>query len=431
MIDVRKPKASSAVSFTTWTGQRRITSIGTTARFSPLAFERWRDFKEAFAPEIVERAFTETPGPIHDVADPFGGSGTTAIATQFLGAKPTTIEVNPYLADLIEAKVASYDLDEIGRALGQVCTHVRRNIQKVRADFAGAPKTFVEPGVKGRYIFSRDVASRINTYRAAIDQVSSARIRRLFKVLLASTLIPVSNVVISGKGRRYRRSWQSRSCPASRVDQLFQERVLEALYDLRLYASRACSEYAVLRGDCRRLTASIDPMDLAVLSPPYPNSFDYTDVYNVELWALGYLDGRESNTKLRNATLRSHVQIKRDMSGTSYRSTALRRTLAALRETLPKLWNKQIPDMIGAYFSDIGRVMLALGERLRQRGRIYMVVGDSRYAGVHVPTARILEQIAPAVGLELICSEACRSMRVSPQQGGQEELRETLLVFGK
>jgi len=225
--------APAAVTFATWTGQRRIANVGSTAGFSELAFERWRNFKEAFAPEIVERAFSETPGKIRHIADPFGGSGTTALAAQFLGVKPTTIEVNPYLADLIEAKLASYNLDQVGRSLAQVCTAVTKLFARQRGRFRGAPKTFVEPGVNGRYIFYGDVAQRISGYRAAIDQISSAEIRRLFKVLLGSILISVSNVVISGKGRRYRGSWQARSVPANKVDELFQQRVLQAIYDFR------------------------------------------------------------------------------------------------------------------------------------------------------------------------------------------------------
>lgn len=51
--------------------------------------------------------------------------------------------------------------------------------------------------------------------------------------------------------------------------------------------------------------------DLAVFSPPYPNSFDYTDVYNIELWTLGYIRDAASNQRLRSATLSSHVQIGR------------------------------------------------------------------------------------------------------------------------
>ena len=84
------------VRFRDWTGNRSIPSIGTNAGCSPLPFQRWRRFKEAFAPEIVERALAETPGTVRHIADPFGGSGTTALAAQFLGIKPTIIEVKSF-----------------------------------------------------------------------------------------------------------------------------------------------------------------------------------------------------------------------------------------------------------------------------------------------------------------------------------------------
>jgi len=406
-------------------------SLGTNAGALPIAFQRWRNFKEAFAPEIVERAVKETPGGVRHVIDPFGGSGTTAIAAQFLAAKPTTIEVNPYLADLIEAKLAIYDLDRVVDSFTTVCCEVFKASCGGNPIMCGAPRTFVEPGVNGRYIFSKEVARRILSYSHAINRISSLHIRRLFRVLLGSIVVSASNVVISGKGRRYRQGWRSRPVPASRVDELFQERVLEAIYDLKLYESRACRDYVVLRGDCRRMLNSVETADLAVFSPPYPNSFDYTDVYNVELWALQYLDGGQANWDLRNATLRSHVQIKRDMSGTEYPSRTLSKTLDALKRVRPRLWNRHIPEMVSAYVSDLGDVMSRLAARLRAKGRIYMVIGDSLYGGVYVPIAEILAQIAPLTGLSLIRREACRSMRVSPQQGGREELIEALLILQK
>jgi hypothetical protein len=422
---------SLSVGFKAWTGERQVVSIGTDAGSIPLPFQRWRNFKEAFAPEVIERAFTETKGQVRHIVDPFGGSGTTALAGQFLGAKPTIIEVNPYLADLIEAKLATYDLDQVGHSLATVSKEALKSGTEQRPIFRGAPKTFVEPGLNGRYIFSRAVASRIVAYAAAIRQLSSPEIRRLFRVLLASIAVSVSNVTISGKGRRYRGSWQGRSVPATRVDELFHEHVLNALYDLRLYSARACREYTVLRGDCRNLLTSVGPADLAVFSPPYPNSFDYTDVYNVELWALGYLDSPEANLELRNCTLRSHVQIRRDMTGKKYPSKALSKTLAGLRAVRSKLWNRYIPEMVSAYFSDLGDVMSQLSSRLRLEGRVYMVVGDSRYAGVRVPVADVLAQVAPSLNLRVVAAETCRSMRASPQQGGREELAETLLVLEK
>jgi DNA modification methylase len=82
-----------------------------------LPFQTWRHVKEAFAPEFVARAISESKVPVRKCLDPFGGSGMTALACQFLGVHPTTIEVNPFLADLIEAKLCTYEPDALARDL--------------------------------------------------------------------------------------------------------------------------------------------------------------------------------------------------------------------------------------------------------------------------------------------------------------------------
>mgnify|MGYP003667108246 CR=1 FL=1 len=407
------------VSFSTWTNGRVIRAVGTNAGAPCLPFQGWRRFKEAFAPELVEQAVRETRQDLGEelkgLLDPFGGSGTSALAAQFLGVKPTTIEVNPFLADLIEAKVTSYDLTKATARLGEVIDAVAKS-EPASDIFADAPRTFVEPGVNGRFIFSKKVAQRLASYRNSIDKLPENNIRRLFSVILASVAIPVSNVVVSGKGRRYRRGAAANLGDPNQVDRLFLEGILAALHDLRRYENRKCRSYVEL-------------VDVAVFSPPYPNSFDYTDVYNVELWLLGYLTGSASNRALREATLRSHVQIKRDMSVGESDSTILAKSVAALRENRGRLWNADIPEMIEAYFDDMRSVLRSVRLRLREAGRAYMVVGDSRYAGVDIPVAQILEQEAPALGYTVVRTTPFRSMRASPQQGGKPELAETLLVL--
>ena len=74
--------------------------------------------------------------------------------------------------------------------------------------------------------------------------------------------------------------------------------------------------------------------DLVVFSPPYPNSFDYTDIYNVELWALGYLGSSADNRKLRGETLRSHVQIRRAYESANGHSPKLVQTLKGMGDSL-------------------------------------------------------------------------------------------------
>jgi hypothetical protein len=403
--------------------------LGTNAGSQPIPFQRWRAFKEAFAPELVERAVAEMDRPVRHIVDPFGGSGTTGLAAQFLGVHPTLIEVNPYLADLIEAKLARYDIDEVRDSYVRLIDLVYRTRSVDPPYFSGAPKTFVEPGIDGRYLFTKENARSIAIYMRAIRKLPNPNIRRLFRAILGSCVVAVSNVVVSGKGRRYRRGWESRQSDPSRLDHLFREAAGAAIYDLHRYAARRCRDYSILRGDARSLLPSIGNIDLAVFSPPYPNSFDYTDVYNVELWTLGYLRSSQENLDLRNATLRSHVQIARDISATEYPSKRLKHTIAKLQKVRDNLWNRRIPEMVSAYISDMGGVMASLRKNLSKRGRVYMVVGDSRYAGIQIPVASILAEIAPHVGLSARSIEPFRSMRASPQQGGQYELAESLVIL--
>lgn len=417
------------VEFSDWTGERFLPTMGTNTGAAVLPFQSWYPFKEAFAPELIERALNETSGAVRHIVDPFGGSGTTALAAQFFGVKPTTIEVNPFLVDLIEAKIASINCDIATKSFKKVVKRVLKEAHPKNPEFRGAPATFIEPGYKGRYIFSKAVARRFLAYRAAIEKIEDVASRRLFRVILASTAVPVSNVVVSGKGRRYRNSWQNHSLNPNAVDELFRKGVFQALHDLSLFAARKNKKYRVLKGDARILINEVGPHDLAVFSPPYPNSFDYTDIYNVELWALGYLDSRQANSQLRRSTLRSHVQLLQDLDSGCIASETLKATVNALSDVREKLWNRNIPEMIRSYAKDMTIILAKLAASMRKSGRVYMIVGDSRYAGINVPIATILTEIAPSLCYNVKILESCRSMRSSPQQGGQLELQEALLVF--
>ena len=423
--------AKTCVAFDAWVGARDIENLGSNVGSGDLPYQSWRNFKEAFAPEIVARAVAESARPVRRVLDPFGGSGTTSLASQFLGAVPVTIEVNPYLADLIEAKLSPYEPEAVSDAFGKIVEGVWERRRSRSATFKGAPSTFVEPGLGGRYVFARSVAERIVAYKRSVDDLESESLRRLFRVLLGSTLIPASNVTVSGKGRRYRQRWQERPKSAQIVDNLFEQFVLRAIYDITRFQDRSCLEYELHRGDARTISSSVGEIDLVVCSPPYPNSFDYTDVYNLELWALGYLESSSENTALRKSTLRSHVQIKRDMSISFAVPKALSDAIHGLRSENAKLWNPYIPDMIGAYFQDMYIILKALYSNLLSHGRAYFVVGDSQYSGVIVPVAQILSHISESIGFHLVSKERFRSMRSSPQQGGRRQLSETLLILEK
>lgn len=87
--------------------------------------------------------------------------------------------------------------------------------------------------------------------------------------------------------------------------------------------------------------------------------------------------------------------------------------------------------MVEGYFFDMETVLSAIKNQLRQGGSIWAVVGDSKYANVNVRTGQILVDIAMELGLTVDRVEPFRSMRASAQQGGNNDLLESLLVFKK
>jgi hypothetical protein len=241
--------------------------------------------------------------------------------------------------------------------------------------------------------------------------------------------VGLSNVVVNGKGRKYRLGWEERQKTGRDVDTAFRATFLNIYTDLSRFSERPMREFSLHRGDSRERLADAEPADIVIFSPPYPNSFDYTDIYNVELWMLGYLRCREDNTVLRNQTVRSHVQIKRDFQAADLDSTELRRVYRALCRRRNELWDGDIAEMVRAYFGDMQVILRQIRAKLRRGGRAFLAVGNSKYAGVVVDTPKILAELAPAIGLRCVSSSPIRSMRASAQQGGRAELHESLVIL--
>lgn len=392
-----------------------------------LPFQRWFHFKEAFSPKFVADTLGALPYDVDRCVDPFGGSGTTAVTCRMLGISSIVIEVNPFLADLIEAKLTPVPAARFCATYDKLLSNLR-----VEPDdclpVEGMPPTMTEPGVKGRFVFAADIYATVRAIvRASADLPPEEA--RLIKVLLGAVLVPNSNVTINGKGRRYRRGWEMRRRSAADLIANLDEAVDMAAADLTSYSGLRRGRHVVQRGDARSALTHVEHADVAIFSPPYPNSFDYTDVYNLELWMLGYFQSGPDNHTLRHQTLRSHVQMKWRQTQRVAVSEALEATLEALRRARSDLWNPHIPEMIGFYFDDLTKVFAQLRRVLAPGRHAVVAIGDSQYGGIHVDVASILVECVRPLGFRLTERGAIRSMRNSAQHGGGFELSEHCLAF--
>lgn len=391
------------------------------------AFQRWFHFKEAFSPSFVSAAIASLGYRPRHIADPFGGSGTSAITAQLLSIDATTVEVNPFLADVIKAKVSPLSPEHLRTAAADFQARLsgtRSNISRL----SHLPPTFIEGPDKRRWIFPLPVARRLSRYLTCIDEIADPSVQRFFKVVLGAVLVDCSNVYVNGKGRRYRGAWQDNQPTPEGLDEKFATQFNTSFEDVLRFESRPRSRINVIHGDTRTALSSVtEPVDLVVFSPPYPNSFDYTDIYNVELWVLGYIESSADNIRLRNETLRSHVQINRCYDVPLNASPHLTVTLDALAEQQHELWDANIPAMVGAYFRDIEIVLEQCRRLLVPSGKVMMVVGDSRYANVRIDVATIIAEVAKSMGFGSVVIREVRQMRVSAQQGGRFQLAESIV----
>lgn len=402
--------------------------ISTNQPSTSLPFQRWFKFKEAFAPQLVLETLSKykTEG-IQRCLDPFGGCGTTGLTCQFAGVHPVLIEVNPFIADLAQAKLSRYDVDALSKDFLAVRTSVKDGIAVDLSILDEGPATLCEPGDGKRWVFPLGVIQRLLQYRAAIERLTDSTNQRLLRVLLGSIIVGVSNVTVNGKGRKYRGSWMEQQRTPSDVDVAFRQAFLNAVADIERYGRRAQNSFELLRGTCLQKVDDVEPCDLAIFSPPYPNSFDYTDIYNLELWVLGYLKTKADNKTLRQATLRSHIQAGGQHTFNMAQSAMLKSTLAELGEVRNGLWDERLPDMVGAYFDDMQILLSKLRKTLRPGGRAVIVIGESSYAGVRVRAGHITAQIARSVGFGVEKHTRLRTMRLSAQQGGEKALEERLV----
>ncbi|HBE9180655.1 TPA: DNA methylase N-4/N-6 [Serratia fonticola] len=406
--------------------------LSTAQGVSNVSFQRWFKFKEAFSPKFVHDVIKKSAINVNSILDPFGGSGTTSLTAQLMGITPTTIEVNPFLADLIESKLRNYNSEKLINDWTTIKRTVNNKKPSLESMYKNAPKTLYENinSNDNRWIFSEKIMYRLAQYRESLLCLENEDNKNLFKILLGSILIQFSNVIINGKGRRYRQNWTQLQYTVEALDFTLSQKVENAIFDIVRYSKTKLNKYNILRGDSRKLISDIDKSDLVLFSPPYPNTFDYTDIYNVELWALGYLNSSDDNKKLRTDTLRSHVQIKLT-SSTPPMSPTLKETLESLETKRKDLWNKNIPDMVGNYFHDINTILLESMRLLEHGGMAVIVIGDSKYADIKIDTTKITNELAKNIGFNIKELQEIRVMKSSAQQGWARNLSETAIYLEK
>jgi len=302
-------------------------------------------------------------------------------------------------------------------------------------------------------VFEPEILAALLRLRAAIEERAATKRQRNFLLLAwLSILEEVGSYFKEGNGIKYRNRqrrpggyvarpdghWQRARFGADQgafVDATFATRLGGMLEDTAAWSeSRHWSAQRVVEGDALEETALLEAasFDSVLFSPPYANRFDYFESQKVELWFGGFVDGYDELRTLRKRSLRSHLGAALD------RASAARPEVEALVGRIdPASYAARTPvaALLRGYFSDMAAVLGQCRRLLVAGGRCCVVVGNSAYGGVIVPTDALVARLGLDAGFQRAVVVPVRHLPVAPQQrralqgGGERWMRESVVVL--
>lgn len=389
----------------------------------------WYPFVEGYSKEFIKSIIDELPYTPSCCLEPFAGSGTTPVELQKMNINCISFEVNPFMYNLATTKMRTdYTVSGLKKNIGKIIRTLNDNFNNDIESIFPPPmytKITEKEGLES-WNFNKEVLKGILDIKYAMLQLTNSKYRNLFKIALASMLLDVSNLYRNGKCLSYKKKWKE-AIKLSRVDihNIFLAKIEEVilpdiikLNKYKLEEGKLLSNYSLCKfGDCREKVDELqnNSIDLVITSPPYLNSRDYTDTYMLELWTLDYIQDYSNLRKLRESTLRSHVQLKWG-NVELLEIDELQDAILQLEDYKEEYWNNAIPGMIKGYFMDLNILLGKLFNKMTTGGRIYLNVANSAYYGVEIKTDIIMAKIAENNGFEVLEIRAARKLNPSAQQ---------------
>jgi hypothetical protein len=361
---------------------------------------------------LVQEAINDSECSSKDlIIDPFVGSGTVSVVAALSGVPSVGFEVNPFLAFLSKAKLQQCAPDLVDRW----CSKLHQEIEKGEKSELEGFSTFSWSCGLDKWLFNRGVLRAFRGgWQSTLDIPTP--VAELFRLALMGAALDTCNATRDGKCLRYRKNWRQLKFDGKDFLSAFDKRIEVIRNDLEKCPIKGGIS-KVLRADIRgALQKGLSRLfKLCVTSPPYLNSFDYSDVYRPELFLGGFVKNNKDLRRVRLQTVRSHVQIKWEPPTMTTFGPLYNEAVARIREHKNLLWDHRLLTMIQAYFEDISGVLKNLRTFAQSDASLWLIVSTSAYAGVEIPVDLIIADIGVQVGWSLREVDVLRHLRSSGQ----------------
>ena len=394
--------------------------------------QRWYRYKEGYSTKLVKKIIddynVENSGVI---LDPFLGSGSTIMAANELSLKGIGFEVNPFSFFLSSLKLKNYTEDILTEFRNATTKILTLNENYFTEYIPALPKLSIS-----NKVFHPAVEPYFMTVKGNIDNYDGDQeVKELLKLGWLTSLESVSLYKKAGNGLKKRTSSRTIIDNDFLAEEILKENFLNIEKDLLTEKIQFNCE--IFNDSCLNMESYISEGSVngVIFSPPYANSFDYTEIYKLELWFGGFVSEYDDLKLLRQTSVRSHLNAFEN----KYIEEKL--TLHELEQLLDelktkKLWNKNIPLMLEMYFNQMFELLIKIYKVLKSDGFCSIVIGNSSYGGVVFPTDLLLAKFAQKIGFEVDKIEIDRFIITSSQQyfetmDSKNFLRESIVCLTK
>lgn len=403
--------------------------------------QRWFPYREGYSTRLVN-AFLKELKITGNVFDPFSGSGTTLLASRVNNLDSIGIDVNPISVLVAKVENTQYNNSDIA--------NISLEIERAKS-FLNSDEIFQTSFELADKVFNAEILQSLLQFKKHIKEIENKKTQNLFFVGWLAIIEEVSNIKKEGNGIKYKNRkrtpsgyinidkdvWEKQTFPEDKfyfVKAKLLKHLEAMLVDIKNNYGSCEKEPQIFNGSCLEFDKYFsDEIEFTFFSPPYCNCFDYFEIHKVDLWLGDFVADKEEFRLLRNTGFRSNTNSLNHKS-IVYRNENLENIVSLFDSE--KLWNNKIPNVVRGYFDDTHTLLIKLYQQTSKGGYVGIVVGNSAYSGVIIPTDVLIAGIAREIGFKVKNIFVTRHLTTSSQQKQELEflknyLRESIVLLEK
>ena len=359
---------------------------------------RWYSYIEGYSSCLIAeelKMLLSLQPDIKTIYDPFCGTGTTSLVAATYGIKSFYSESNPFMQSVIETKincVRNLDQDTVIPKLIEYLTLINTIRVENHSSWNGFEKFFGEKQL-----------NELLTIKGLIFKEDNESVKNILALALSSIVVKVSKMIRRGD-LRYATEKEYRE---ENVLECFADKVNEIIFDIQHHKSIIkCGTVKV--SDDARDNDYVNAFDCVITSPPYLNGTNYIRNTKLELKLNDFITSESDLPRFHSKGIIAGIN---NVSKRTVIDTILPVVEPYLEQLQPVSYDDRIPKMFAGYFRDMDTVIQKLSKSVKPGGLFTMDIGDSQFAGVHIPTHQILSNICVQYGFSLYDEEILRKRR--------------------